>query len=187
MKSIIVIDAAYLNFITTDFKANFEAMLGRELSEIDLADLVTLMAMDAGITGTDNDVFVILTYNDRTTKLDICHPSDIPNELNDVAFKCELGEFSFHTFSTEQLVSADELFLDSVATLCENNDFKRIAVFGDNERLGDEIHKILKEVNDKIIVNFSMSPAKDGAKYQTVLAAYPIMHTLGIKPEELPQ
>ena len=187
MKSIIVIDAAYLNFITNDFKSNFEAMLGRELNEIDLSYLVMLIALDAGITGTDNDIDVILTYNDRTTKFDICHPTDIPNELNNVAFKCELGEFSFLSYPTEQLVSADDLFLDSVATLCENKEIKRIAAFGNNEQLGEEIHKILNEVNDKIIVNFSMSPAKDGAKYQTVLAAYPIMHALGIKPEELPR
>lgn len=46
----IIVDAAFLNFITSDFKTNFERILNRELSTIDLSSLFTYIALDWGVT-----------------------------------------------------------------------------------------------------------------------------------------
>ena len=53
------------------------------------------LAMDAGLKGSDNDVQVLLVYDKQSGKLEHCLPSDLKNELDGVAFKASLGEFSF--------------------------------------------------------------------------------------------
>ena len=57
----IIVDAAFLNFITSDFKTNFERILNRELSTIDLSSLFTYIALDWGVTPGENQIDVYVT------------------------------------------------------------------------------------------------------------------------------
>ena len=56
----IIVDAAFLNFITSDFKTNFERILNRELSTIDLSSLFTYIALDWGVTPGSTGTTLIL-------------------------------------------------------------------------------------------------------------------------------
>lgn len=46
---VMLVDAAFLNFIVSDLKRYFENVLNRPLQEIDLSLLTTYLALDAGI------------------------------------------------------------------------------------------------------------------------------------------
>ena len=94
-ETVMVIDVAYLNFVINDLRKYFEPLLGRSLQTVDLALFTMYLAMDAGLKGSDNDVQVLLVYDKQSGKLEHCLPSDLKNELDGVAFKASLGEFSF--------------------------------------------------------------------------------------------
>lgn len=49
-ETVVLIDAAFLNFVITDMKGYFEETLQRSLQEIDLSMLTTYLTLDAGIT-----------------------------------------------------------------------------------------------------------------------------------------
>ncbi len=49
-ETVVLIDAAFLNFVITDMKGYFEETLRRSLQEIDLSILTTYLTLDAGIT-----------------------------------------------------------------------------------------------------------------------------------------
>ena len=185
--NIILIDGEYLEFITTDFKKSFEGIIGRNLNDIDLADLIVEFAHMGGISGSNNNIEVIFIYNDKKPNLSICHPSSIPNELTDVAFADTLGEFSFRSYPTEQMVTCEEMFVDSLQVICDSDAVKRLIVVGNNEKYGAQIKEILNKAENKIITNLSMTEPDKDSKYLSGIVAFPIMGTLGIKPEELPQ
>ena len=101
-ETVMVIDVAYLNFVINDLRKYFEPLLGRSLQTVDLALFTMYLAMDAGLKGSDNDVQVLLVYDKQSGKLEHCLPSDLKNELDGVAFKASLGEFSFMADRTER-------------------------------------------------------------------------------------
>lgn len=48
-ETVVLIDAAFLNFVIMDMKRYFEETLQRTLQEIDLSMLTTYLTLDAGI------------------------------------------------------------------------------------------------------------------------------------------
>ena len=90
-ETVMVIDVAYLNFVINDLKKYFEPLLGRSLQTVDLALFTMYLAMDAGVKGSDNDVQILLVYDEQSGKLEHCLPSDLKSELDGVAFKASLG------------------------------------------------------------------------------------------------
>ena len=180
----IIVDAAFLNFITSDFKTNFERILNRELSTIDLSSLFTYIALDWGVTPGENQIDVYITYNNGCDNFDVCTPSDIAG-LNGMAFNGHLGEFSFYTYSNEGMVDSNDFFLDSLHNLMSEKEIKRVAVIGFDGRCGEEIDKILSESNGKIATRFTMDKSAKGNGYATQIVAFPIMMAQGIKSDEL--
>ena len=59
-ETVVLIDAAFLNFVITDIKGYFEETLHRSLQEIDLSMLTTYITLDAGITEGKNEVQFLL-------------------------------------------------------------------------------------------------------------------------------
>ena len=94
-ETVMVIDAAYLNFVINDLKKYFEPLLGRSLQRADLALFTMCLAMDAGVKEGSNDVQILLVYDEQSGKLEDCLPSDLKSELDGMAFKGPLGEFCF--------------------------------------------------------------------------------------------
>lgn len=183
-KNAIIVDADFLNFITTDFKVNFERILGRQLRNIDLSLLFSYIAMDWGIAQGNNEIDIHITYSKGLKALNVCVPSSIA-DLNGMAFKGNLGEFTFHTYSNEGMVDSGSFFLDSLQSLIEERAIKKLAVIGYNEHYGEDIDKILSGSTGKITTKFAMAMSKDSANFSTQIIAYPIMMALGIKSEEL--
>ena len=94
-ETVVLIDAAFLNFVITDIKNYFEKTLQRSLQEIDLSLFTSYLTLDAGINEGKNEVQFLFVYDKESRHLQHCQPSDLQKELNGVAFQSPYGEFSF--------------------------------------------------------------------------------------------
>ena len=65
-ETVVLIDAAFLNFVITDMKGYFEETLRRSLQDIDLSMLTTYLTLDAGITEGKNEVQFLFVYDEES-------------------------------------------------------------------------------------------------------------------------
>lgn len=184
-ETVMLIDAAFLDFVVTDLKKYFTSILKRDLQEVDLSQLTTYLALDAAIGEGKNDIQVLLVYDAATTRFTHCRPSDLKAELNGVAFNNELGEFSFASVSSEGMVSREELYLDLLGIVSDSADVKQLILVSSNEEYGDRVTAALKEVKEKEIIQFRMNEPVAPVDYRWEMLAYPVMQALGIRGEEL--
>lgn len=182
---VVLIDAAFLNFVVTDMKKHFEGALQRPLQTIDLSELSTYITLDAGIAEGTNEIQYLLVYDKDSAKLQHCHPSDLKEELNGVAFKNAYGEYLFASVPSEGMVSRSELFLDLLSIVTDSKDVKKIIVISYNEEYGSQVTDHLNEVEGKEIVQFRMTEPDVPLHYTWEVLAFPIMQALGIRAEEL--
>lgn len=184
-ETVVLIDAAFLNFVITDIKGYFEKTLHRSLQEIDLSKLTTYMTLDAGITEGKNEVQFLFVYDKESSRLQYCQPSDLQKELNGVAFQSPYGEYSFASVPSEGMVSREDLFLDLLSIVSDSADVKRIIVISFNEEYGKKVTDALREVKGKDIIQFRMNEPEFPVDYKWDILAFPVMQALGIKAEEL--
>lgn len=184
-ETVIVLDAAYLNFVISDLKKYFEPMLGHSLQTMDLSLFMMYLAMDAGIQEGKNDVQILLVYDEPSKKLLHCTPSDLKQELDGVAFNSPLGEFSFLAVPSEGFVSRGELFLDLLQIVQSSSEVKKVVLASFNEEYGEEVEKTLKDFTGKEVIQFRMEEPSSPAAYRWEMLGYPLMSALGIKSEDL--
>jgi hypothetical protein len=183
--TVMLIDAAYLNLLITDIEKHFENLLHRELQQISVADMVTYFALDAGLKEGENEVQVIFVYDKDSNKLSHCVPERMKEDFDGMAFHNNFGEFVFASVAAEDMVSTDDLFIDLLQIVSNHSDVKRMLVVSHNEKYGNEVDEVLKEIKDKDITMLRMdNPTKD-VSYHWDILAYPLMQALGIKGEEL--
>ncbi|MBD3592726.1 MULTISPECIES: DUF6621 family protein [unclassified Bacteroides] len=184
-ETVVLIDAAFLNFVITDIKGYFEETLRRSLQEIDLSILTTYLTLDAGITEGKNEVQFLFVYDKESSRLQHCQPSDLQEELNGVAFQSPYGEYSFASVPSEGMVSREDLFLDLLSIVSDSADVKRMIVISFNEEYGKKVIDVLHEVKGKEIIQFRMNEPEVPLAYKWDMLAFPVMQALGIKAEEL--
>lgn len=193
-ETVIVIDVAYLNFVINDLRKYFEHKLGRSLQKIDLALFSMYLAMDAGVGEGENEVQILLVYDEESNKLQHCIPCDLKQELDGVAFKGSLGEFSFMAVPSEGFVSRGELFLDLLQIVLNSSDVKKLVVTSFNEEYGADVENVLKGYVDKMtdgeglekdIIQFRMEEPFSPVGYRWEMLGYPLMTALGIKSGDL--
>ena len=184
-ETVVLIDAAFLNFVITDIKNYFEKTLQRSLQEIDLSMLTTYITLDAGITEAKNEVQFLFVYDKESSRLQYCQPSDLQEELNGVAFQSPYGEYSFASVPSEGMVSREDLFLDLLSIVSDSADVKRMIVISFNEEYGKKVTDALHEVKGKEVIQFLMNEPELPVDYKWDMLAFPVMQALGIKAEEL--
>ncbi len=184
-ENVMLIDAAFLNFVTNDLKRHFERMLNRSLQQIDLSQLVTYLALDAGLAEGDNAVQIMFVYDRESTHLTHTTPADLKTELDGVAFKNSLGEFTFAGVPSAEMVTRGELFLDLLNIVADSDDVKRLVVVSFNEEYGDKVTAKLRMVQKKQLLQFRMNEPDQVVDYRWEFLAYPLMQALGIRSEEL--
>ena len=184
-ETVVLIDAAFLNFVITDMKGYFEETLRRSLQDIDLSMLTTYLTLDAGITEGKNEVQFLFVYDEESDQLVYCHPSDLVKELNGVAFKSPYGGCSFASVTSEGMVSREDLFLDLLSIVADSADVKRMIVVSFNEEYGKKVSDALHEVKGKEIIQFRMNEPEVQVEYKWDMLAFPVMQALGIRAEEL--
>lgn len=184
-ETVMLIDAAFFNFVVTDLRGYFEHALNRQLQDIDLSYLITYLAMDAGITQGKNEVQVLFAYDKQSARLAYCLPSDLEKELNGVAFSSEFGEFLFASVPSEEMVTREELFLDLLNIVAGSSDVKKLIVVSFNEEYGDKVGSVLNGVKEKEIVQFRMDEPDEMTEFRWEMLAFPLMQALGIRADEL--
>ncbi len=186
-ENVILVDTDYIDRVAFDLSVNFERMLERRISKADFARWIDCVALDGGLRplkeGEQRETLVILLYPKKKKTLDNFLPSHIEKELNGKTFKDNLGEFTCYAYPIEDLVPAEEFFLESLQVIADEKIVKNLMIIPDCEKYGADVRSVLKMIKEKQITFFSMQPQLPGPYKQEILG-YSLMNALGIRSEE---
>lgn len=186
-ENVVIVDADYVDRVAFDLIVNFERMIGRRIPKADLAKWIDCVALDGGLREGEHDTQVVLIHDKKQAALDNFVPASYDDELNGKAFKDHLGEFTVSSFPVEDITTATDFFLDTVAMVCAQKEVKRVMIIPDTENraLYADLRHTLQRVDDeKRITVFAMQPMEGGNFRQEILG-YSLMNALGIRAEEL--
>ena len=83
------------------------------------------------------------------------------------------------------MVTAEDLFIDSMQVICNSGDVKRVMVVPDADHIYNKVREGLRHVDDdKRITVFSMQPM-EGGNYRQEILGYSLMAALGIRADEI--
>ena len=185
-EKVILIDAAYINKVTKDLSQHFGQVIGRELPKADLPIFLECVAMDAAIQPGDNVLQVLFVYDKNESKMDAFNPSDLKKELNDVAFKSQLGEFQLNAFEPSEMADKDAFFLESVRLIADAKEVKHLVVVPSESEYGDKLPEIFDKVDGKESIHvLGMNPPAPSDKYQWEMLGYAVLQALGIRSDEI--
>ena len=185
-EKVILIDAAYINKVTKDLSQHFGQVIGRELPKADLPIFLECVAMDAAIQPGDNVLQVLFVYDKNESKMDAFNPGDLKKELNDVAFKSQLGEFQLNTFEPSDMADKEAFFLESVRLIADAKEVKHLVVVPSESEYGDKLPEIFEKVDGKESIHvLGMNPPAPSDKYQWEMLGYAVLQALGIRSNEI--
>lgn len=184
-ETVVLIDSAFLNFVIRDVKAYFEESLQRPLCKIDLSVLITCLLLDAGLKEGENSIHVLMVYDKLSSRLLSCIPADLVKELDGVAFQSICGECLFSSITSEEMVSRGDLFIELLSIVLNSKDVKKVVIIPFVEEYEEKVIKVLNDSEDKEIFQFRMNEPNIPVKYRWDMLAFPVMHALGIKSDEL--
>ena len=185
-EKVILIDVAYINKVTKDLSQHFGQVIGRELPKADLPIFLECVAMDAAIQPGDNVLQVLFVYDKNESKMDAFNPGDLKKELNDVAFKSQLGEFQLNTFEPSDMADKEAFFLESVRLIADAKEVKHLVVVPSESEYGDKLPEIFEKVDGKESIHvLGMNPPAPSDKYQWEMLGYAVLQALGIRSDEI--
>lgn len=187
-ENVIIADADYIDRVAFDLIVNFERIIGRRIPPADMARWLDCIALDGGIREGDNKIQVILIHRKETKELNNFAPSNFAKDLHKKAFKDHLGEFSISCLPIENIVNAQDFFLDVVETICSQQEVHRMMIIPDED--DDTLYNLratLRQLNNddkQHVTVFAMQPIQ-GGKFQQEILGYSLMNAMGIKAEEI--
>ena len=185
-EKVILIDASYINKVTGDLSQHFGQMIGRELPKADLPIFLECVAMDAAIQPGENVLQVLLVYDKELTKMDAFNPGDLKKELNDVAFKSQLGEFQLNTFEPSGMADREAFFLEAVKLVADAKEVKHLVIVPSEMEYGDKIPEILEKVDGKESIHvLGMNPLAPSKAFSWEMMGYAVLQALGIRSDEI--
>ena len=185
-EKVILIDASYINKVTADLSKHFGQMIGRELPKADLPIFLECVAMDAAIQPGENVLQVLLVYDKEHAKMDAFNPSDLKKELNDVAFKSQLGEFQLNTFEPSGMADREAFFLESVKLVADAKEVKHLVIVPSEMEYGDKIPEILEKVDGKESIHvLGMNPLAPSKAFSWEMMGYAVLQALGVRSDEI--
>ena len=186
----ILVDAEYVDKVEFDMIVNFERMLERRIPQADMAQWLECVALDGGLRPQPSDIRpqtsiqVVLIHEKDKQQMDNFMPGKF-SDLDGQAFTGPLGEFLISCVKVEEMVTKDDLFIDSLQIIANAAEVKRLMVVGDSDHIYNKVRESLRKADpDKHITVFTMQPMDSGNFRQEILG-YSLMAALGIKSEEL--
>ena len=184
--TVMLIDACYLNKVGNDIRQHFAPIVNRELPQADLAALLEYMALDAGVQTGENEIQVIFIYEPGLGEMTFCTPSALEKDLNNVAFKGTLGEFSLYAFQPSELATREELFAESLQLLGESKDTRRLIVVPDEEGYGQKVYELTAKMKGKEdVMVLGMNPPQKECACRFEMLGFAVLQALGIRADEL--
>jgi hypothetical protein len=191
---VILVDAAYVDKVAFDLIVNFERMLGRRIPQADTAQWLECIALDGGLRPIDRGakqeasgertVQVVLLHDKKQQQLDNFLPGRFA-DLDGKAFSGQLGEFLISCVQVEEMVTKDDLYIDSLQIIANAAEVQRLMVVADSDHIYNKVREALRQADpDKHITVFTMQPMTSGNFRQEILG-YSLMAALGIKAEEI--
>ena len=187
---VILVDAEYVDKVAFDMIVNFERMLERRIPQADMAQWLECVALDGGLRPTANSqkptatCQVVLIHDRNRQQMDNFLPGKF-SDLDGQAFTGPLGEFLISCVKVEEMVTKNDLFIDSLQIIANAAEVKRLMVVGDSDHIYNKVREALRKADpDKHITVFTMQPMDSGNFRQEILG-YSLMAALGIKSEEL--
>ena len=142
--------------------------------------------MDAAIQPGDNVLQVLFVYDKNENKMDAFNPSDLRKELNDVAFKSQLGEFQLNAFEPSDMADRESFFLEAVKLVADAKEVKHLVVVPSESEYGDKLPEIFDKVDGKESIHvLGMNPPVSSDKYQWEMLGYAVLQALGIRSDEI--
>lgn len=183
---VILIDASYLEEVGRSMREYFSYIVKRNLPKADLPAWVEGVALDAGVRPGDNHIQVIFIYPNTMKAFTFCEPADLGEELHCVAFRSNMGEFSFSSFSTEALTTCESMYADFAQTLSVSQGTEQVILVGDMTLYGDETVKALQEAEGREVCCFSMDVQKAASfSFPCHNLGFSLLHAMGVRSEEL--
>ena len=183
-ENVILVDADYVDKVAFDLTVNFERMIGRRIPKADLAQWLECVALDGGLREGQHQTQVVLLHKGK--QLENFQPADY-SELDGQAFSGPLGEFLISCVVVEDLVTMDDLFVDSMQVIANAKEVKRLVVVPDADHIYNKVREGLRHADpDKHTTVLTMQPMTGGDFRQEILG-YSLMAALGIRSEELNQ
>lgn len=187
---VILADAEYIDKVAFDLTVNFERMLGRRIPQADMAQWLECVALDGGLRPQPSDtnpqpsIQVVLIHDKGQLQLDNFRPGKF-TDLDGKAFSGQLGEFLISCVQVEEMVTKDDLYIDSLQIIANAAEVKRLMVVADSDRIYNKVREALHQADpDKHITVFTMQPMTSGNFRQEILG-YSLMAALGIRSEEI--
>jgi hypothetical protein len=187
---VILVDAEYVDKVAFDLTVNFERMLGRRIPQADMAQWLECIALDGGVRpqpsapGAQPTIQAVLIHDKGHQQMDNFCPSKFA-DLDGKAFNSQLGEFLISCVQVEEMVTKDDLYVDSLQIIANAAEVKRLMVVADSERIYNKVREALRQADpDKHITVFTMQPMTSGNFRQEILG-YSLMAALGIRSEEI--
>lgn len=183
--NVIFIDGDYADRAAFYLSVNFERMLERRIPKADLCHWLDCLALDGGIKGDAGTLQVFFVHSAANHSLDNFKPSDYDTELDGIAFRDAIGEFSLVAAAPDEtLVEPGTFFLDLLSLVADSADVKNLMVVPAEGDAYTRSRDLLRRVDGKDITLFSMDPQPGGGLRQQMLG-YSLMSALGITSEEL--
>lgn len=185
-EKVILIDASYINKVTADLSRHFGQVIGRELPKADLPIFLECVAMDAAIQPGENVLQVLLVYDKENARMDAFNPGDLKKELNDVAFKSQLGEFQLNTFEPSDMTDREAFFLEALKLVADAKEVKHLVVIPSETEYGDKLAEIFDKVDGKESIHvLGMNPPVPSDKFRWEMMGYAVLQALGVRSDEI--
>ena len=185
-EKVILIDALYINKVTNDLRQHFSQVIGRELPKADLPIFLECVAMDAAVQPGEHVLQVLFVYDKKQPKMDAFTTGDLKKELNDVAFKSQLGEFQLNTFEPSDMVDREAFFLEAVKLVADAKEVKHLVVIPSETEYGEKLPEIFDKVDGKDSIHvLGMNPPSPSDKFHWEMMGYAVLQALGVRSDEL--
>ena len=183
---VMLIDASYINQVVKDLSMHFKQVISRELPKADLSVLLECLAMDAGIKPGKRNIQVLFIYDKSHQMMDGFTPSSLKNELNEVAFQSELGEFQITSYEPSNLASREDLYVESVKVIADAKEVKTLILVPSENEYAEQLPPILQKFDKKDFIGiWGMNPLLDIDGYHWEMLGYGMLQSLGIKANEI--
>lgn len=207
--TVILVDADYVDKVAFDLTVNFERMIGRRIPQADMARWLECVALDGGLRPQQHnthDTQTIESPHDTHPTPDThdAHPTpqiqvvllyshdEMRNfrpgrmaDLDGKAFQSELGEFLISCVRVEEMVSMDQLYIDSLRVLGSAAEVNRLVVVPNAEEIYNKVRETLRHADqEKRVTLLAMQPMEGGNFRQEILG-YSLMAALGISADEI--